>query len=82
MNIADNRKQTILLVIALALILLAGAFIFRTYRSMQPQMQTITQEDIEKEIQRIQNDPGMPPQAKQAAIENLRSRSGSTEGGR
>lgn len=72
----DSKKQTILLVIMVVLILLSGMFIFRTYQDTQPHLETITGEDIEKEIQRIQNDPDMPPQAKQAAIENLRARSG------
>lgn len=75
-----EKKQIILLVIAAVALLLAGLLFYRGYQSTQPQMEAVGREDIEREIQRIQSDPNMPPQAKQAAIEALRSRAGVPQG--
>ncbi len=71
-----ENKQTILLIIAVVVLLIAGILFYQGYQSTQPKMEAIGREDIEKEIQRIQNDPNMPPQAKRTAIETLRARTG------
>ncbi|MFQ3611149.1 MAG: hypothetical protein SNJ72_06580 [Fimbriimonadales bacterium] len=71
-----EKKQLILLAIAVLALALAGLLFYRGYQTTQPQMEAIGREDVEQEIQRIQNDPNMPPQAKQAAIDAIRSRTG------
>ncbi len=75
-----EKKQTILLVVAIVGILLAVFLLVRNYRATQPQFETVGPQDVEREIQRIMNDPQMPPQAKRAAIETLRARTGTGPG--
>jgi nitrogen fixation-related uncharacterized protein len=72
----DDKKQSRLAIIAIVLLIVAAALFFWNYRASQPDMVKITPQDIEKEIQRIQHDPNMPPQAKEIAIQQLRTRSG------
>lgn len=72
----DDSRQRTLAIIAVVLIVVALLIFFWQYRRSQPEMVQITPQDIQKEIERIQNDPQMPPQAKQAAIEQLRARTG------
>lgn len=65
----DSNKKTI---IAVVLIILAALiFAFQYQRTKEPPPKRVTSEEIKAEIQRIQNDPNMPPQAKQIAINQL-----------
>ncbi len=76
-----DKKQMMMLAFAIVAIVLAVFIVFSTYRSTQPQFETVGPNDIEREIQRIQNDPNMPEQAKRTAIEVLRSRYGTPNQG-
>lgn len=65
----DSNKKTI---IAIVLIIIAALiFAFQYQRTKEPPPKKVTAEDIKAEIQRIQNDPRMPPQAKAIAINQL-----------
>lgn len=65
----DSNKKTL---IAVVLIILAALiFAFQYQRTKEPPPKRVTTEDIKAEIQRIQNNPNMPPQAKQIAINQL-----------
>lgn len=65
----DNNKK---IIIAVVLIILAALiFAFQYQRTKEPPPKRITAEDVKAEVQRIQNDPNMPPQAKQIAIQQL-----------
>jgi len=65
----DSNKKTI---IAIVLIIIAALiFAFQYQRTKEPPPKKVTAEDIKAAIQRIQNDPRMPPQAKAIAINQL-----------
>lgn len=65
----DSNKKTLIVIV---LILLAALiFAFQYQRTKEPPPKRMTSEDVKAEIQRIQNDPNMPPQAKQIAIQQL-----------
>jgi len=65
----DSNKKTLIAIVLILLALLVFAFQYQ--RSKEPPPKTMTAEDVKAEIQRIQNDPNMPPQAKQIAIQRL-----------
>lgn len=65
----NSNKKTLIAIVLILLALLIFAFQYR--RTKEPPPQRITAEDVKAEIQRIQNDPRMPPQAKQIAIQQL-----------
>lgn len=71
-------RENKLAIVAIGLILAAAVIIFLTYRSTQPQFVQPNPNALQQEIERIQNDPNIPPQAKQAAINELRARMGAT----
>lgn len=65
----DSNKKTL---IAIVLIIIAALiFAFQYQRTKEPPPKRMTTEDIKAEIQRIQNNPNMPPQAKQIAINQI-----------
>ncbi|MCS6830064.1 MAG: hypothetical protein NZ749_05400 [bacterium] len=64
----SNKKRLIAIVLILLAVLI---FAFQYQRTKQPPPKRMTAEDIRAEIQRIQNDPNLPPQAKQIAIQQL-----------
>lgn len=65
----DNNKKVL---IAVVLIIIAALiFAFQYQRTKEPPPKRVTTEDIKAEIQRIQNNPNMPPQAKTIAINQL-----------
>ncbi|MDW8052694.1 MAG: hypothetical protein RMJ83_09490 [Armatimonadota bacterium] len=68
-----------LAIVAITLILAAAVIFFFSYRSTQPQFVEPDPNELEKRIQQIQNDPNMPPQAKEAAISELRRRMGTPQ---
>ncbi|GIV05488.1 MAG: hypothetical protein KatS3mg016_1063 [Fimbriimonadales bacterium] len=68
------NRETKLAIVAITLILAAAIIFFFSYRSTQPQFVQPDPNELEKRIQQIQNDPNMPPQAKAAAISELRRR--------
>ncbi len=70
------NRETKLAIIAITLIAAAAVIFFFTYRSTQPQFVEPDPNELEKRIQQIQNDPNMPPQAKEAAIGEIRRRMG------
>lgn len=65
----NSNKKTLIAIVLILLALLIFAFQYQ--RTKEPPPQRITTEDVKAEIQRIQNDPRMPPQAKQIAIQQL-----------
>lgn len=71
-------RENKLAIVAIVLILAAAVIFFFTYRSTQPQFVQPNPNALQQEIERIQNDPNMPPQAKQAAINELRARMGAS----
>jgi hypothetical protein len=54
--------------------LAAAVIFFFSYRSTQPQLKEPDPNELQKRIEQIQNDPNMPPQAKEAAISEIRRR--------
>ncbi|MCX7924714.1 MAG: hypothetical protein N2554_02765 [Fimbriimonadales bacterium] len=70
------NRETKLAIVAISLIVAAAVIFFFTYRSTQPQFVEPDPNELEKRIQQIQNDPNMPPQAKAAAINEIRRRMG------
>lgn len=64
-----NNKKTLIAVILIILAVLIFAFQYQ--RTKEPPPKKMTTEDIKAEIQRIQNNPNMPPQAKAIAINQL-----------
>ncbi|MDW8392593.1 MAG: hypothetical protein RMK84_21000 [Oscillochloridaceae bacterium] len=70
------NRETKLAIVAITLIVAAAIIFFFTYRSTQPHFVEPDPNELEKRIQQIQNDPNMPPQAKEAAIGELRRRMG------
>lgn len=65
----DNNKKVLIAVVLIIIAVLIFAFQYQ--RSKEPPPKKVTAEDIKAEIQRIQNDPRMPPQAKAIAINQL-----------
>ncbi len=65
----DNNKKVLVAVVLL--ILAALIFAFQYQRTKEPPPKRVTTEDIKAEIERIQNNPHMPPQAKAIAINQL-----------
>lgn len=63
----DRKVWLAVVLIILAIVI----FAFQYQRTKEPPPKRITTEDIRAEIERIQNDPRMPPQAKQIAIQQL-----------
>ncbi|MCS7208600.1 MAG: hypothetical protein NZ874_03420 [Fimbriimonadales bacterium] len=72
-------RERKLAIIAIALLLAAAVIFFFSYRSTQPQFVEPDPNELEKRIQQIQSDPNMPPQAKEAAISELRRRMGAPQ---
>lgn len=73
------NRETKLAIVAITLILAAAIIFFFSYRNTQPQFVQPGPDELEKRIQQIQNDPNMPPQAKEAAISELRRRMGAPQ---
>ena len=67
-------RENKLAIVAITLILAAAVIFFFTYRSTQPQFVEPDPNELQKRIEQIQNDPNMPPQAKEAAISEIRRR--------
>lgn len=67
-------RENKLVIVAIALIVAAAVIFFFTYRSTQPQFVQPDPNELQKRIEQIQNDPNMPPQAKEAAINEIRRR--------
>ena len=67
-------RENQLVIVAIALIVAAAVIFFFTYRSTQPQFVQPDPNELQKRIEQIQNDPNMPPQAKEAAINEIRRR--------
>lgn len=67
-------RENKLVIVAIALIVAAALIFFFTYRSTQPQFVEPDPNELQKRIEQIQNDPNMPPQAKEAAISEIRRR--------
>lgn len=67
-------RENKLAIVAITLILAAAVIFFFTYRSTQPQFVEPDPNELQKRIEQIQNDPNMPPQAKEAAINEIRRR--------
>jgi hypothetical protein len=67
-------RENKLAIVAIMLILAAAVIFFFTYRSTQPQFVEPDPNELQKRIEQIQNDPNMPPQAKEAAISEIRRR--------
>jgi len=65
----ENNKKVLLAVVLI--ILAVVIFAFQYQRTKEPPPKKVTTEDIRADIERIQNDPRMPPQAKQIAIQQL-----------
>ncbi|GIV14733.1 MAG: hypothetical protein KatS3mg022_0168 [Armatimonadota bacterium] len=65
----ENNKKVLIAVVLIILAVLVFAFQYQ--RTKEPPPKKVTAEDIKAEIQRIQNDPRMPPQAKAIAINQL-----------
>ena len=65
----DSNKKTIIAIVLIVIAALIFAFQYR--RTKKPPPKRVTAEDIKAEIQRIQNDPNMSPQAKSIAINLL-----------
>jgi hypothetical protein len=61
-------RENKLAIVAITLILAAAVIFFFSYRSTQPQFVEPDPNELQKRIEQIQNDPNMPPQAKEAAI--------------
>lgn len=74
------NRETKLAIVAVVLILAAAVIFFFSYRSTQPQFVEPDPNALERSIQKIQNDPEMPPQAKEAAIGEIRRRMGAQSG--
>ncbi|MCS7301549.1 MAG: hypothetical protein NZ556_08370 [Fimbriimonadales bacterium] len=74
------NRETKLAIVAVALIIAAAVIFFFSYRSTQPQFVEPDPNELERRIQQIQNDPQMPPQAKEAAIGEIRRRMGAQQG--
>lgn len=65
------------LMVAVVLIVLAVAIAFWQWNSNKPsegEFRNSSAMDYQKEIDRIQNDPNMPPQAKAIAIQQIQQR--------
>jgi hypothetical protein len=67
-------RENKLAIVVITLILAAAVIFFFTYRSTQPQFVEPDPNELQKRIEQIQNDPNMPPQAKEAAISEIRRR--------
>lgn len=65
----NSNKKTLIAIVLILLALLIFAFQYQ--RTKEPPPKKMTTEDVKAEIQRIQNDPRMSPQAKQIAIQQL-----------
>ncbi|MGQ9540291.1 MAG: hypothetical protein ACUVTY_04265 [Armatimonadota bacterium] len=65
----DNNKKVLIAVVLIIIAVLIFAFQYQ--RTKEPPPKRMTTEDIKAEIQRIQNNPNMPPQAKAIAINQL-----------
>ncbi len=65
----ENNKKVLIAVVLIIIAVLVFAFQYQ--RTKEPPPKRVTAEDIKAEIQRIQNDPRMPPQAKAIAINQL-----------
>ncbi|MDW8290545.1 MAG: hypothetical protein RMM06_07450 [Armatimonadota bacterium] len=65
----ENNKKVLLAVVLI--ILAVVIFAFQYQRTKEPPPKRVTAQDVKAEIERIQNDPRMPPQAKQIAIQQL-----------
>lgn len=72
-------RENKLAIVAITLLLAAAVIFFFTYRSTQPQFVEPDPNELQKRIEQIQNDPNMPPQAKAAAIGELRRRMGAQQ---
>lgn len=71
------QRNTLIIVVSLVIIVIAGAIIFLQVRGQRQAMrQSAPQQEIERQIQEVMKNPKIPEYAKQQIIYQLRMRQG------